>query len=192
MDREVEGEMDLLSEEFLPAEKIAADIIFEPQPVLQCMRIGPLSKREEADKLSLNLFALGLLPELHSEISNEQEGYWALVPPQKNRATAVSIVRQLREAGVTDLWRFTSGSLAHAISLGLFRNERRAEIRKRQIEKKGFDVEVRPRYHQKTRYWLGFVISGDSPVTEAKWGELVKSFPEIEREVVDCQEIATR
>ena len=184
-------EQESFSDEFLSAQDILAESIPEPAPELQCMRIGPLGKRVEADKLSLNLSALGLQPELHSEISNDQEGYWVLVPPQKNRAAAKKIVKRLQEAGVTDYWRFTSGKLRHAISLGLFRNARRAEIRKQSIEEKGFEVEVRPRYRQKTLYWLGYVFTGESPVTVTKWAEMVESYPNLERDVVDCQEIAT-
>ncbi len=166
----------------------------KPESLLrvECRRIGPLGKRTQADELSLRLRASGLQPELYSEVSNNQEGYWVLVPPQKNRTVAVRIVERLQEAGITDLWRFTSGSLAHAISLGLFRDEARAEIRRKSIAVKGFDVEVRPRYRQKTSYWLSFSYSGESPLTEDRWKELLTRYPEAEKLTVDCQEIATQ
>jgi hypothetical protein len=160
-------------------------------PVLHCSRIGPVGKRVQADQLSLRLITLGLQPELISELSNEQQGYWVLVPPQKNRKTAVKIVRQLRKAGVSDLWRFTSGKLAHAISLGLFKGKARAEIRRKEIADKGFDVEVRPRYRQITRYWQSINYAGESPITQDKWLELVERYPGIEQEETDCQEIAS-
>ena len=52
-------------------------------PSVLCARIGPLGKRSQADEVSLRLRAMGLEPELDSEVTNEQEGYWVLVPPQK-------------------------------------------------------------------------------------------------------------
>lgn len=175
----------------LPIE-VASQPETEPEPILQCGSVGPVSKRAQADQLSLRLRALGLQPELNTELRNDQEGYWVLVPPQKNRRTAIKIVQRLKEAGVTDLWRFTSGDLAHAISLGLFRNESRAEIRRKSIADKGFEAEVRPRYRQKTLYWLSFSYAGDSPLKEDKWNQLEELYPTIEQRIVDCQEIATQ
>ena len=154
--------------------------------------MGPLGKRDEAERLSLRLLALGVQTDLQTELTDEQEGYWVLIPPQENREDAVVIVNRLREAGVSDLWRFTSGSLAHAISLGLFRNESRAEIRRKAIAAKGFDPEVRPRYRQKTRYWLGFAFSGDSPVTDEHWKTIVRTYPGVEQLDVECGEIGVR
>lgn len=160
-------------------------------PLVHCGRMGPLGKRAQADQLSLRLRALGLQPELNSELSNNQEGYWVLVPPQKNRTAAVRIVKRLQDEGIADLWRFTSGKLAHAISLGLFRNKTRAEIRRKSIADKGFEVEVRPRYRQKTHYWLSYSYSGESPLKDNKWEELTGLHPGIEQQEVDCLEIAT-
>ena len=164
----------------------------EAKPIRHCRTIGPLNKRADADKLSLRLRALGVQPEMQSESSNEQEGYWVLVPPQSSRAQAVQIVERLKQSGITDLWRFTSGRLAHAISLGLFRNEGRAEIRRKSIADKGFEVEVRPRYRQKTSYWLAYSYQGEPPLSDRKWSEILADSPEIERRDIDCQEIASQ
>ena len=158
---------------------------------LHCSTIGPLAERADADKLSLRLRTMGLQPNLNSESTNDQEGYWVMVPPQRTRAQAVAIVKRLQEAGITDLWRFTSGNLARAISLGLFRNEARAEIRRKSIADKGFNVEVRPRYRQKTKYWLSFSFTGESPVTAKIWAEMVEIYPGVEQRSIDCLEIAT-
>lgn len=176
--------------ELLDEEEVKEEAV-EETLVLHCSTIGPLAKRADADKLSLRLRAMGLQPNLNSESTNEQEGYWVLVPPQQTRAEAVGTVKRLQEAGITDLWRFTSGNLARAISLGLFRNEARAEIRRKSIAEKGFNVEVRPRYRQKTNYWLSFSFTGEPPVTEAKWAEMVKIYSGIEQRSIDCLEIAT-
>jgi cell division protein FtsN len=185
----ITGSVMLNQDDQLPA---VSELAAQSAPLLQCKRVGPLGKRAEADQLSLRLRAMGLQPDLNSEVSNNQEGYWVLVPPQKNRSIAISIVKRLQKAGITDLWRFTSGTLAHAISLGLFRNESRAEIRRKAIADKGFDVEVRPRYRQKTNYWLSYSFSGGSPLSDNKWQELLQRYPGMEQVAIECQEIATQ
>lgn len=152
----------------------------------QCRRIGPLDKRNQADKLSLSLMAMGIQTDLQTESTDEQDGYWVMIPPQENRDAASAVVKRLREAGIADLWRFTSGSFANAISLGLFRTESRAEIRLKAIAAKGFDAEVRPRYRQKNAYWLNFSFSGDSPLTETDWNSIVAIYPGVEQRTVEC------
>lgn len=181
----------MVPEPLFTPEIVDSDLDAE-QRVLHCGRMGPVGKRSQADQLSLRLTEMGLQPEVSTETSNTQEGYWVLVPPQKNRAAAVKIVKRLQQEGVKDLWRFTNGSLAHAISLGLFRHESRAEIRRKEVADKGFDVEVRPRYREQSLYWLDYSYSGDSPFTEESWMALAEDYPELENRDMDCQEIASQ
>jgi cell division protein FtsN len=145
-----------------------------------------LEKRSQADKLSVSLLAMGLQTEMRTESIDQQEGYWVLIPPQHNREAAVAIVKQLREAGISDLWRFTSGSLAHAISLGLFNQESRAEVRRKDIAAKGFEAEVRPRYRQKNTYWLDFSYTGAAPLSEVDWSSIAEIYPGLVQRRVDC------
>lgn len=166
--------------------------VVQPGPPRQCRRIGPLAKRSQADKLSLSLMAMGIRTELQTESSDEQDGYWVMIPPQQNAEAARAIVKKLREAGVSDLWRFTSGSLADGISLGLFRHESRAEIRLKEIAAKGFDAEVRPRYRQQNRYWLDFAFRVDSPLSEADWNRIAEIYPGLEQRSVDCAGVSSR
>jgi cell division protein FtsN len=157
---------------------------------LSCEMLGPVSKRVDADKLSVRLGTLGVQPDISSESRRDSDGYWVLVPPQASRSKAVEIVNRLKKAGVKDLWRFTSGTLAHAISLGLFRDEGRAEARRSLIAGKGFDVEVRPRFRQLTDYWLSYNYKGESPITEGDMTEFKEDYPELEHHIIACPEIA--
>ncbi|MET0066573.1 MAG: hypothetical protein ABW076_09535 [Candidatus Thiodiazotropha sp.] len=151
-----------------------------------CAIIGYVESRTDAEQISVRLRAMGLKPELQSERRKEQAGYWVLVPPQETRQQAVNIAKRLETAGVSDLWRFTSGDLAHAISLGLFRDEERAEVRKKEIEALGFDTLIQPRYRESTRYWLGYQVEGQAPLTQQDWQGLVKDYPQLVSEQVEC------
>jgi hypothetical protein len=161
----------------------------QPQPATAsaCRTLGYLATRSDAEIVSVNLRAMGLKPELQSETSNEQAGIWVLIPPQTSRRKAISIANSLEQDGVTDIWRFTSGELVHAISLGLFRNMERAEIRKREIESLGYEVAIQPRYRQQTKYL--FYFQEDTPLSEGKneLNELLGKFPYIEIKEVTCR-----
>ena len=101
-------------------------------------------------------------------------------------SAAIAIAKRLEEAGVTDLWRFTSGDLAHAISLGLFRDEERAQSRSDAINEMGFESEVRPRYREQSRYWLNYRYQNGLRLQDSYWQELQANLPELERNEKSC------
>ena len=138
--------------------------------------------------MSVRLLAQGAKTEISSESSNEQAGFWVLIPPQRDRAGAIAIANRLEKAGITDLWRFTSGDLAHAISLGLFRDEERARARRDKIEDMGFNPVVKPRYREQTRYRVSYRFPSGATASEANWQEISEQYPEIERREQPCPE----
>ncbi|MBT3042723.1 MAG: hypothetical protein KME67_07695 [Candidatus Thiodiazotropha sp. (ex Codakia orbicularis)] len=152
-----------------------------------CRTIGYLVSRSDAEIVSVSLRALGLKPELQSETSNEQAGVWVLIPPQATRREAIEISNRLERDGVSDLWRFTSGELVHAISLGLFRNEERAEARKNEIIDLGYEAIIKPRYRQKTKYWLYFQEGTPTSDNKKGWNDLFAKFPDLEAKETACR-----
>ncbi len=156
------------------------------EPATQCGDVGYFDKRSQAELLSVKMLAQGVKTEIASEQSNEQAGYWVLIPPQQDREDAVEIAKQLDAAGVADIWRFTSGELAHAISLGLFRDEERAIARRDQIAGMGFNTEVRPRYREKTQYWLSYKYTGEAPLSDDFWREVDREFTDLQRNEKPC------
>jgi cell division protein FtsN len=179
----------LIAEEETLAEEVAPPVApTPPEPIkeLICGTVGKFGKRSQAELLSVRLLAQGVKTDITSELSNTQAGFWVLIPPQPDRSAAIKIAKQLEAAGVADLWRFTSGKLAHAISLGLFRDRERAQARRDQIANLGFEPEVSPRYREQTHYWLNYRYIGETPLTKARWQELKEQHPELEREEEPC------
>ncbi|MBV2089903.1 MAG: hypothetical protein KUF72_03350 [Candidatus Thiodiazotropha sp. (ex Ctena orbiculata)] len=182
-----------LPEEAL-AEKIVAETPIPPSITesqqelsIRCTMLGYVDTRSAAEEISVRMRALGFKPELQSESRNEQAGYWVLIPQQSSRLEAVNIAKKLEESGVSDLWRFTSGKLVHAISLGLFRDEIRAGDRKREIDALGFNSVIQPRYREKTNYWLSYKTGNSAELSDRDWAGLVKDFPELVRKEIECQ-----
>ncbi|MCU7888415.1 MAG: hypothetical protein KZQ59_09420 [Candidatus Thiodiazotropha sp. (ex Lucinoma aequizonata)] len=162
----------------------------EPRSILAtpiCKTVGFLESRSDADIVSVRLRALGLKPDLESETRNEQAGVWVLIPPQASRHKAIEIANRLEKDGIADLWRFTSGELVHAISLGLFRDGERAEARRKEITEMGYEAIIKPRYRQKTNYWLHYQGEQLSAITKKSWDALLADFPNLELKEVACQ-----
>ena len=162
------------------------DQIMEAPQVRQCKTLGIFEKRAEAELVSAQLRALGVSPDISSETINAQAGYWVLIPSRSTRTEAIATAKNLEAAGVADIWRFTSGELAHAISLGLFTDLKRAQARSDQIAALGFGPEIRPRYRQQTHYWVTYSFTGESPLTESRWQELLKIQPQMESKPTSC------
>jgi hypothetical protein len=161
-----------------------------PPPALVCMSVGPLNLQSEAEKLRLQLLAKGVKATHRSESVQEQAGFWVLIPPQKSREKAAELVKLLKLAGITDLWRFTSGELAHAISLGLFRSMDRAVIRRKAVVAKGFAAEVRPRFREKSRHWLDFSFQGEPPLPAEAWAALLREYEDAKQGPRPCDKQA--
>jgi cell division protein FtsN len=178
----------MAEEEGAVDEAVPPETLPSPEPLDEpmCGRIGMFEKRSQAELLSVLLLAKGGKTDITSETSNEQAGFWVLIPAQPNRGAAINVAKRLKAAGVADLWRFTSGALAHAISLGLFRNRERAEVRRSEVAKLGFKPEVRPRYRELTRFWLNYRYTGETLLTEPGWQQLKQQYPELERVEEPC------
>jgi len=190
LEREEPKRLPRMVEAPVPAEEMIAQApVAEPEPAVTvpvCGGMGEFEKRSQAELVSVRLLALGAKTEISSESSNEQAGFWVLIPPQRDRQGAIAIAKRLEEAGITDLWRFTSGNLAHAISLGLFRDEERARARRDKIEEMGFNPIVKPRYREQTLYRVSYRFPGGATASEADWREISEQYPEIERKEQPC------
>jgi hypothetical protein len=157
-----------------------------PELYPQCVLVGPVETQADAEQIAIRLRALGLKPDLQTESHSERAGFWVLIPPQANRSEAIKMAKRLEKSGVSDLWRFTSGDLLHAISLGMFQGKARATIRKREIDALGFNSEIYPRYREITDYWLRYRFKGASPVSAKDWSGLVSDYPGLTSKTIEC------
>ncbi|MGR9115205.1 MAG: hypothetical protein ACU85E_05520 [Gammaproteobacteria bacterium] len=91
----------------------------------------------------------------------EQEvtGYLVYYPAPATFEQAKANAEMLKKKGITDLWLFRKGESKGEISLGLFRNKRRAEVLEQQLMAKGLEVMIRPRYKEATRFYAQVSIA---------------------------------
>ena len=140
----------------------------EPEPAVPavCARVGPFEPAD-ADEL---LQKLPVNFELLSDSSEDQtvdDGYYVLIPTLPDRATGLSRLKELKEAGFEDTWLFRRGAYRNAISLGLFRREGFAKRHAAKVAAKGFDVEVRLRRTSAERRWLQLKYAGEGDMQGA-------------------------
>ena len=128
--------------------------------VSRCYTVGPFETREDAEKGLEKLAQLDEAADMRQAVDEKHVGYWVLIDQQESRGEAIAKVAELKAAGFSDVWRFTKGRLANAISLGLFARPEQAERHRKQIAAKGFPAEVKPRYVERSVYWVDVDGSG--------------------------------
>lgn len=156
-----------VEEPVAPAETVTVSPVEEPvapektvtvprvvEPV--CGRIGPYTDKATAEKHRDSSQHAGIFLDLLQTKEQIQKGYWVLIPALPNRREALQVVGRLKEAGVTDLWRFQKGPMRNAISLGWYSGPTNASSHSGNINKKGFNSEVTPRMVEQTRYWVSY------------------------------------
>lgn len=128
----------------------------ESLPNWVCGRIGPYTDKSEAEKTSEELNKFKAEVSLEQTKEQIQTGYWVLISALPSRKEARQKVKDLKAAGVTDLWLFTKGSMKNSISLGMYVGIKNATSHSNNINKKGFKSQVSPKLSQQTGYWLNY------------------------------------
>ena len=127
------------------------------QPVVTsdtCFYTAHLNDRKTAVTLQSVLQKNAIRSEIVVEKVVENAGYWAMYPPAADMKQARANVRFLKDKGVKDYWLFRKGSRKGAISLGMFKEQRRAERIKKEWAKRGVELEIKPHLVRRDRFTL--------------------------------------
>lgn len=133
-----------------------SSVTTDAQPV--CGRLGYFTDAAAAQKAVELLLSRQVEASAGSDKESELSGYWVLIPEQQDRAAGKAKLAELTAAGVKDVWLFASGPMKNAISLGLFSTEKNARRRSAQVEKSGFETEIRPKTSEIERFWIDYVL----------------------------------
>ncbi|WP_018952628.1 hypothetical protein [Thioalkalivibrio sulfidiphilus] len=123
-------------------------------PRWHCETVGPFMSRMEAQALSTQLEAQGLLGDLRSVSREIVSSYWVYLPPRATREAALNLARDLAGRGLLDLYVIGEGEHRNGISLGLFSEHERARRRVEQVEAMGYGPRIEARTRTQTLYWL--------------------------------------
>jgi hypothetical protein len=86
--------------------------------------------------------------------------YLVYYPAAETKQQAEANLKMLKDKGINDLWPLTKGKDKGQISLGIFKNESRAQALKSQLLAKDIQAEVKPRYTIKSQKYAQIKASG--------------------------------
>lgn len=155
-----------------------------------CWLVGPYKEPVSARQLRDRLGSLGIEVSLHEIQVQTKSDYWVYLGPEASRASAVALLRELRQKGI-DSFLITEGELANGVSLGLFSQQDRARSLLQARSKQGYPakmVEV-PRY--RSELWVRLPDQARGQIPGALWDTMTDDMPEVEIRRNRCDVIAS-
>ena len=157
----------------------------------RCVGVGPFVSLRQASEAAAVLNQAGLTTSQRVEESQVWVGHWVHLPSYPSREAAVLVVERLRKEGVKDIYIEPSGELKNTISLGLFTELERAEIRAGKVRKLGG---VKPQIRNRSRdglvYWIDVPL--DAGIQLDTSGLPHNPSQELRVEAVDCPPVSAR
>ncbi len=157
------------------------------QTKLNCYRLGPIGADGQTIRLKNWLEERGMKVRLHTDERRELTRYWVFLPPRNSRTDAIALVTRLRGKGLRDLLVVPRGDMTNAISLGVYNRRASVDRRIKQLQRRGYEPQVTPRYRTVKAAWMdvSFAAGFDFPV--AAFASL---FPEIEAAPASCPAVS--
>ena len=135
-----------------------APSVTPPEPaaiaVESCYSVGPLKDEAQIDAVRDWLLAIGGDPVLRVDERRALDRYWVYFPPLASKEEALKEVERMRAEGLEDVIAVPSGDMANAISLGVFSQRETLRRRLRDLEARGYQPSIMPRYTSEKRSWL--------------------------------------
>lgn len=143
-----------------------------------CYEIGPFNKKEDAQQL-LELMKPNVKQVKLYDKSKMLTKFWVFLPSKESLQAARKIVNELASKGIKDYQILTILGKKNAISLGLYKERKLAELQVQHIKSIGYSPEIRVIERKVLQYWLG-------AVTDRADKARINAFPEEITEKIPC------
>jgi hypothetical protein len=133
---------------------------------LSCISVGPFGAIGDVEHVQKRLQDAGFTSAARNESGEVFVGYWVSLPSFATRADAEQALSRLHAAGVSDAYilpdtspaRGSTDGATNVLSLGLFSEQARAETRRDEIAKLGFEPLVQNRTRNGEVHWLDVTL----------------------------------
>lgn len=141
-----------------PAEPVAAAAPVEAPVLLtnvqRCVSVGPFRDVAEATRASTSLRTRGYGPRQRVAEGEVWAGVWVYLPRPQDAVATNQLLARLKNAGVDDALEMPGPGEAPVISLGLFNEPRRAQVRVEQLQSLDLKPVVADRKRNANVFWV--------------------------------------
>jgi hypothetical protein len=143
----------------------------------QCLFIGPVPDPNAARQLSISVAEQGIKAEPVPREGRVWVGHWVQIQGFADRGLADAAHQRLLQAGLPDAYVMQDGPIS-IISLGVFREQGRAERVIEAARQAGFEAVMQDRVRTAMEYW---VVSDQASGQQVALGKLAAGFDRILR-----------
>ena len=152
-----------------------------------CYQSGPFVSRAAAKRMQKAAADLHLNTNIKKQLKKEKLGFWVYLKPERSLSLSRLKAEEVKAKGINDVAVVIKSKPKYAISLGVFKNKKTAEVRKIKAESLGFKPLLTTRYNSETQYWVQMRMSQDKEPNEAQWRGLLKGKKGIEIKPMECK-----
>lgn len=152
-----------------PAKRAALASKMSPQtPPSQCISVGPFKDPVIAAKAAEVLKAKSLAPQQRAAESPAVRRFWVYLEGFKTDAAEMRVLHRLERAGIDDAEAMPAAAGGRRVSLGLFLDRDRAELRANAARAMGLTPAIMERMLPGTVYWLDLTLPGGATAVPLK------------------------
>lgn len=124
-----------------------------------CFTLGPFRDLEKLRAVTRGIKKYVVAASYRSHQESEQTMFWVYLKPAENYSKAKILADRLKQAKVKDYFIVKSDPNANAVSLGHFREKKRAYAHSEHIANLGFKPKVEPIFKDYMIYWLDYDVA---------------------------------
>ncbi len=122
--------------------------------VTRCITVGPFRDVSEASHAASSLRTAHYDPRQRVVEGEVWAGVWVYLPIPVGRSSGEQMLAKLKAAGIDDALEMPGPADASVISLGLFSEQKRAQVRVAQTQALGFNPAIADRKRTGNVYWI--------------------------------------
>lgn len=155
-----------------------------------CTVIGPFNNLAQADILVEQLAGLGVGAELRKVEVPIKKSFWLYLEPMATKEESKEKLADLLAQGV-DSYIIPKGDLVNGISIGVFVEQYRADIRKKELADLGYEVSIRVDVRTAQQSWVVAAAKETVVVSSATWANLLEGGDEVTYKQNYCSDVAS-
>jgi hypothetical protein len=122
--------------------------------VQRCISVGPFGDVSEAAHAATTLRGGGYDPRQRVAEGEVWAGVWVYLPLPSSRAAGDQLSAKLKAGGIDDALEMPGPNDGSVISLGLYSDSKRAQVRVAQLQRLGFNPAIADRKRTGSVYWI--------------------------------------
>ena len=122
----------------------------------RCFSLGPFHSIEDRDEVRSQIQDVSASVYERQTQALVEKGYWVFLLPYISLLEANQVLFSLQALGLEDVAVIYEGEWKNAISLGYFLRQENANRRMKELDKRGYETQIRVQRQAESRYWLDY------------------------------------